>query len=620
MEVIKGIPVSPGAVIGPAFILDFIDERVPYRTVAASDVPREMDRLEGAFTTAVHDLEALRDQTSRELGDEAAKIFGFHIGLLGDATLTDPIRNRVKKDRVTAEYAVAEQFRVLADRFRQLGNEQEVFRQKANDVFDLERRLLAVLVGQSADRLQQLSEPVVVIAHELTPSQAASLNREMVLAVVTDAGGRTSHTSIVARALEIPAVVGCQRVTADINEGEKIIVDGDDGVVVLRPHPEQIEEYEEKRRARTSFKLGLESIAALEAVTQDGARIKLLGNIEFPNEVEHVIRNGGDGVGLYRTEFLYLTTRTEPTEEVQFEAYRTCAEQLGGKPLTIRTLDLGADKFTQEQAIEPERNPNLGCRGIRYTLQNLPRFRTQMRAILRASAHGNVKIMFPLIATMMELRQAKLVLHDVMEELEEENIPFNDRMEVGMMIEVPSAAMMAGTFVREVDFISIGTNDLIQYTLAVDRGNERVANLYSGANPAVLQLVKQVIRAGKRFRIETSICGEIAGEITFTMLLIGFGLRTLSLVPPQIPQVKRLIRSVDIPRCERLARRVGSFDSERQVLSYLREQVREVLPEAFGGRTAEPAPKVRRKSGRRRPGRAPEPAPAAPPASEKRTP
>jgi phosphotransferase system enzyme I (PtsI) len=293
-----------------------------------------------------------------------------------------------------------------------------------------------------------------------------------------------------------------------------------------------------------------------------------------------------EGVGLYRTEFLYLTSPTEPSEEEHFRAYRQAVDLLHGRALTIRTLDLGADKYTQERAEEPERNPFLGLRSIRYSLQNLPMFRTQLRAILRASSYGPIKVMFPLVSTIMELRQAKMILNDVMEECEEVGIPFDRHIPVGMMIEVPSAALMASVFAREVSFFSIGTNDLIQYTLAVDRGNERVANLYTAGSPAVIHLIKNIIRAGKRFNVDTSLCGEIAGEVLYTMLLIGLGLRTLSLVPSQIPQVKQVVRAVDVPTCERLARKVGSFDSERQVLNTLRAELKKVLPEMDGGWSA----------------------------------
>lgn len=585
MEVIKGIPVSPGVVIGRALILDYVDERVPRREVRPEDMERQLARLSTALEDASSDLRDLRDRTARELGPEPAKIFAFHLGLLSDPALLDPVRARIRTEHVTAEFAVADAFRKLAEQFRALGS--EVFRQKANDVLDLDRRVLAKLLGLAESRVHELTEPVIVVAHELTPSQTASLDRAHVLAIATDAGGRTGHTSIVARAMNIPAVVGCQHVSLNINDGDQLIVDGDRGVVVLRPDPDTVKQYERFREEMTSFRIGLREFAQLDSVTTDGTRISLMGNIEFPEEIDALLENGADGVGLYRTEFLFLTMLEEPSEEVQFETYRKCVEMMDGRPIIIRTLDLGADKYTQEQQAEPERNPFLGARGIRYCLQNLNIFKRQLRSILRASAFGQVKIMFPLIATTMELRQARLVLSDVMEELDEDGVEFDRKIPVGMMVEVPSAALMAKVFAREVSFLSIGTNDLIQYTLAVDRGNERVANLYSAANPALLQLIKQTIRAGRHYKVETSLCGEIAGEVTYTMLLIGFGLRTLSLVPSQIPAVKRLIRSVDIKQCERLARRVGSFDSARQVLHYLRERTRSVFPEALGGWNAE---------------------------------
>jgi phosphotransferase system enzyme I (PtsI) len=581
MEVIKGIPVSPGVVIGRAFVLDDAIERVPHRTVSAAEVATQVRRLEEAIRGSLADLESDRDRAAAKLGTEPAKIFEFHLGLLHDRTLIDPIRQRIEKEHVTADYAVSEAFRLLADRFRAMGS--EVFRQKASDVIDLDHRVLGKLLGQSRDRLAKLTEQVILIAHELTPAQAAAIDTRKVRGCATDSGGRTSHSSIVAAALGIPIVVGCQRLTQHVNDGDAIVVDGKAGVVIIRPDRETLEHYERDIQRQQTYAADLRELAALEAVTRDGTRIRLFGNIEFPHEIETVLACGSDGVGLYRTEFLYLTSPTEPTEESHFEAYIRSVQLLQGRPLTIRTLDLGADKYTQERAEEPERNPFLGCRSIRYCLQNLPMFKTQLRAILRASAYGPIKMMFPLITTAMELRQTKMILNDVMEECEEEGIDFDRTIPIGIMIEVPSAALMASVLAREVSFFSIGTNDLIQYTLAVDRGNERVANLYTGASPAVLQLVKAVIRAGKRFGIETSLCGEMASEVTYTMLLIGLGLRNLSLVPSQIPRVKRVIRSVDIGQCERLARKVGSFDSERQVLNCLRDEVRQVLPEPDDG-------------------------------------
>ena len=585
MEVIKGIPVAPGVVIGRAFILEDVLDRVPYHVVPQGEVEHEISRFDQAVDGAIRDLKADRERAAAKLGPEPAKIFEFHLGLLHDRTLIQPIRERIENGRVTAAYAVAEAFRNLADRFRAMGS--EVFRQKSADVMDLDRRVLGKLVGQSRDRLARLTESVVVVAHELTPAQAAALDVSKVVAVVTDAGGRTSHSSIVAAALGIPVVVGCQRVSISVNDGDRIVIDGKTGVVIVRPDPETIAQYEADALRIAGMEAGLREVAEMESVTKDGVHISLMGNIEFAHEVRTLLAHGGEGVGLFRTEFLVLASQTEPTEEDHFRAYKQAVELLNGRPLTIRTLDLGADKYTQARAEEPERNPFLGLRSIRYCLQNLPLFKTQLRAILRASAFGPLKIMFPLVSTLMELRQAKMIFHDVMEECEDEGIKFDPNIPIGIMIEVPSAALMASAFAREVSFFSIGTNDLIQYTLAVDRGNERVANLYTGASPAVVHLVKSVIRAAKRFNVDTSLCGEIAGEAMYTMLLIGLGLRILSLVPSQIPHVKRVVRAVDIPTCERLARKVGSFDSERQVLNTLRAELQKVLPESEGGWSAD---------------------------------
>ncbi len=577
MEVIKGIPVSPGVVIGRAFVLEDAVRFIPHRTVAQEQVGHQRDRFAAAIKQAITELEKDRDRAAAQLGPEPAKIFEFHLGLLSDPTLIEHITSHITRERVTAEYAVSEEFRQLTARFRAM--DSEVFRQKTSDVLDLDRRVLSKLIGESADRLARLTEPVVLVAHEITPTRAASLDQATITGITSDAGGRTSHASIMAAALGIPVVVGCQHVTDHVDDGDLIIVDGRNGLVVIRPDEQTLDQYKQDIERMGTYQLALREAAPLESVTLDGTRIQLMGNIEFPHEIKEIIANHGDGVGLYRSEYLYFVSDHEPTEDDHFQAYKRSIELLDGKPLTIRTLDLGADKQTQQRAEVQERNPFLGLRSIRYCLQNLPIFKTQLRAIMRASALGPVRVMFPLISTTMELRQAKMILNDVMEECQEEGIELDPDIPVGIMVEVPSAALMASTLAREVSFFSIGTNDLIQYTLAVDRGNERVANLYSAGHPAVLHLIRAVVRAARRWNVETSLCGEIAGEVEYTMLLIGMGLRSLSLVPSQIPHVKRVIRSVDIKQCERLARKVGSFDSERHVVNHLREEVRKVLPE-----------------------------------------
>jgi phosphotransferase system enzyme I (PtsI) len=581
MDIIKGIAVSPGIVVGKALLLGAAETHVPRRTITPREVDAEVARFRTAVAAAIADLGELRRTTETQLGAETAKIFSFHEGMLQDRTLLDPIVQAITVERVNAEAALTDQFERLITQFRAF--KSDVFEQKVDDLVDLERRVLGKLMGEEEDRLARLTEPAVIIGHELTPSQAAAVGHGKALAFVTELGGLTGHVSIVFRALGLPAVVGCTRAAVDVQDGDEVIVDGDAGVMIVRP--DETARTEALKRAEASKKLrsALAENATLEAVTADGTRIQLLGNIEFPDEVETVLRNGGDGVGLYRTEFLFLTSEEPPDEEAQYQAYRRTIELLDGRPCTIRTLDLGADKWTQAMLQEPERNPFLGLRSIRYSLQNQPMFKTQLRAILRASAHGPIKIMFPLVSTLMELRQARLILRDVMEELDEEGIAHDRRPRVGIMIEVPSAALMARTFAAEADFFSIGTNDLVQYTLAVDRGNEKVASLYTAASPAVLHLVKNVIRAGRSAGIEASLCGEIAGDPVFTMLLLGMGLRTLSMVPAQIPVVKRVVRSVDIGLCERLARRVGSFDSERQIHTTLRDELRKLDPANFGG-------------------------------------
>ena len=585
MQRIKGIAVSHGIIVGRAFLVGSAEQVVPHRTIDESEVTAQYARLHAALAAAGAEIADLSERTRRELGNEPAKIFEFHAGLLRDKALVAAIERRISGNFVTAEQAVADQFRVLVDQFKRMGN--EVFEQKANDIIDLERRVLGHLMGEEKSRLAQLDAPAVVVAHELTPSQAAAMDRSKVIAIVTDLGGRTGHTSIVARALGLPSVVGCQRCSTEVEDGDEMIVDGNEGIVIVRPDARTLEEYRRKQERSQRSRAAMRELSGLEAVTKDGHRIQLMGNIEFPEEIEAVLANGGDGVGLYRTEFLWLTRKDPPTEQDHMDAYLRAIKLLKGKPLTIRTCDLGADKYTQAQMEEPERNPFLGLRSIRHSLANPAEFKSQLRAILRASAHGPVKTMFPLVSNLMELRQGKLMIADIGEELEDEGVAFDRQMPVGVMIEVPSAALMARTFAAESSFFSIGTNDLVQYTLAVDRGNERVAHLYQAAHPAVVYLAKSVVRAARSAQIDCSLCGEMAGEPLYSMLLLGMGLRTLSMVPDQIPVVKRVIRSVTMEQCERLARRVGSFDSERQVETALRDELRKLDPEVFGHWVAE---------------------------------
>jgi len=585
MKTLHGIPVAPGIAHSAAFVLDQARERIARHDVAVEARDREVEALDRAIDEARVSLEADRAQVEADLGPEPAKIFDVHLVLLRDESLIDPIRVRIREEGVAAAFAASEAFHGLADRFRTMGS--PIFRDKARDILDLERRILDQLLGRTRERLAQVQEPVVLLAHELTPADAASLSREQVVGIVLEAGGRTDHASIVASAIGIPVVVGCGDVLGDVSDGDPIIVDGTDGAVIVLPDDATAQRYRRRKEGLDRFRAAV--APAGETRTSDGTHIDLLGNIEFVRELDGLIEVGGDGVGLYRTEFTYLTSVQEPSEDDLYESYATALRRLGDRPLTLRTLDLGADKYTQALALEPERNPFLGLRSIRYSLQNLPMFRRQLRAILRASPCGNLRVMFPLVTTVGEFRQARMLLDDVADELRDEGHEVADQIPVGMMVEVPSAAIMASTFARVADFFSIGTNDLIQYTVAVDRGNERVASLYTAASPAVLRLVKTVVRAAQRRNVPVSICGECAGDITYTMLLLGLGLRSLSLVPAQIPRVRELIRRVSVDQCERLARRIGSLDSERTILRVLRDELVRVLPEIDGEFGDEPA-------------------------------
>lgn len=579
MEIKKGIGVSPGVVISTAIVLDAENLTIPRRRVDAEQVPDEIERLGKAVAQSVVDLTRLREETSAKHGREIGGIFDFHLGMLRDQALLNQVTAEIKSQQTTAEYAVSVVMRRYANQFLQMSD--RYLSDRVKDIYDIERRILRGLIGGRHEDLGRLSRNVVVIAHDLLPSQTAALDRVHVRGFATDVGGRTSHTAIVARAMGIPAVVGLGNLTAEVNNGDTIIIDGNRGVVIINPDEEQLEEHREFERKLSKFETELQALSDLPAETQDGYVATLQANIEFPEEIPDAIHRGAQGIGLYRTEFLYLSSNNEPTEEDHYKAYAEALRLLEGRPLVIRTLDLGADKYTQERAANPERNPFLGDRSIRMCLHDIPMFKRQLRAIMRASVLGDVRIMFPMISTLMELRQAKMVLHDVMEELEDEGQPFRRDLPIGMMIEVPSAALMANHFAKEVNFFSIGTNDLIQYTLAVDRTNERVAGLYCPGHPAVLALVRDVIRAAARNSIGVSICGEMAGEPLYTLLLVGLGLNSFSMNGPDIPEVKKVIRSTTLEYAKQVARKVMSFDSERQVMHYLREETRKIIPEAF---------------------------------------
>ncbi len=579
MEIKKGIAVSPGISIAKSLLIDSEDYRIPKRLIKPSQRMAEIQRTRNAFRAAANKLTRLQEKNDKIEHSKIKDIFAVHLRYLHDRSLRKKITDLVLSESVTAEYAVSTTLREIASHFAKLPD--AYISERAADIYDIERRLLRQLLGNKREDVEHLTEEVVVIARELSPTQTAGFNRQFVKGLATDAGGRTSHTAIVARSLGIPAVVALEDLTEVTSGADVVIIDGNRGIVIVNPDDETIRQYEKYLHEFVEFEHKLDAIRQKPAVTRDNVKITLLGNIEFPDEAESVLQKGGDGIGLYRTEFLYLNNPSEPTEQDHYKAYAETVKVFEHRPVIIRTMDLGADKYTQSKRFAPEPNPFLGLRSIRFCLRNLVMFKTQLRAILRASVLGDVKIMFPLISSLQESRQAKMVLNDVMEDLAEESIKYNKNTQLGIMIETPSAALTASSLARDVDFFSIGTNDLIQYTLAVDRGNELVSTLYTSGDPAVLRLIRMVIQDAHKARVGLSVCGEMASEPEYIMLLLGMGVRMLSISPPMIPEIKQIIRSVTMEDCNNIARKVLGMNSERQISSYLRNAISKTLPEVF---------------------------------------
>ena len=577
MEILKGIGVSQGIAICSAVVLEAEDLQIQKRFIPQEQSRAEVKRLRQGFLDAIEEVAGLQGAQSDVWDANIKDIFAVHLHFLRDRSLRRKIADLITGQFYTAEYAVSAILRDIAKHFAQA--QDAYISERVNDIYDIEKRLLRHLIGNRQQDLSHLTELTIVVAHDLTPTQTASFDKKFIKGMVIDKGGRTSHTAIVARSLGIPAVVGLGSVMKSVSAGDTLIVDGHHGTVVINPDEETLNEYKISAAKFAEHGHELDGLALLDAVTTDGEEIELMGNIEFPSEMDIIIEKGGGGVGLYRTEFLYLNSGHEPTEEEHYQAYVSVLERAQGRPVTLRTMDLGADKFTKYTHAVEEANPFLGLRSIRYCLQNLDMFKHQIRAVLRASVHGKLKIMFPLITDLMELRQAKWILADVKEDLEEEGIAFDDHIQIGVMIETPAAVLTADHLAKEVDFFSIGTNDLVQYTLAVDRGNENVASLYTPSHPAILQLIQQVVQVANRANIDVSLCGEMASDIEYMPLLLGLGLKTFSLAPPMIPEVKKAIRQFSHKDCQAIARRSLGFDTGKQVINFLREEVRKALGE-----------------------------------------
>lgn len=582
MEIRKGIAVSPGVVIRNAFMFESEGYRIPRHIIKKDEVEGEIHRLEKAIEDSKREIHDLEQKVSENLSSEIGSIFGTHRMVLQDVRLKNEIIDKIKRANFTPEFAVSLALRVYIRKFQDIHD--SYLAERVSDIFDIERRLLKNLLGEKREELKNLAEEVILVAHDLTPSQTASLDTEKVKGFATDAGGRTSHTAIVARALGIPAVVGLGTITADVFGGDTVIVDGNSGVVIVRPDDETLAAYQTRVKTIHVFEERLATELRDQPSTMgDGKHISIFGNIEFPKEVNINVRYGAEGIGLYRTEFLYLGAPKPPTEEEHLEAYATVVQELQDKPVIIRTLDLGADKFDYLDN-RKEGNPFLGCRSIRYCFENPSIFKIQLRAILRVSAQGNVKILFPLISSLQELQRAKQMVWETMEELEKENVSFNKNIEMGVMLEVPSAVIIADLLAKECDFFSIGTNDLIQYSLAVDRNNERVAYLYCPVHPAILRLLKVAIKAAADNNIPIGICGQMGSEIEYTAPLIGMGLTEFSVAPATIiPEIKKIVRSITFEKAKEIAETACQFEDPEKTMAYLRKIAIDILPEVFDG-------------------------------------
>ncbi len=561
----EGVGVSPGMACGKIHVVrDDLDDVVRYR-IAPSQIPDEIGRFETALIQTRMQILEMQQRIAESIGAKDAAIFDAHLLVVEDRTLIDEVLRKLETDLCNVEWV----FQEVATRYAETLNkiDDPYLRERALDIQDVTKRVIRNLQGKAPKTFLALSEQHILVAHNLTPSDTASINRANVLGVATDLGSRTSHAAILARSLNIPAVVGLHDITTKLETGQHVLVDGSDGLLIVDPAPETIAHYAEIESRRAKVTARLKELRTTRSTTRDGRHIVLSANIELPEDVGAVAANGAEGIGLYRTEFLYLNRSTLPTEQEQFETYRKVAERVRPDPLIIRTFDLGGDKLAPGTVdIADELNPFLGWRAIRLCLENVDIFKTQLRAILRASAAGNIKIMFPMISGLDELRRAKAVLAECREELRRSGVPLAEKIDVGAMIEIPSAAICADVLAPEVDFFSIGTNDLIQYALAVDRVNEKLAHLYEPTHPAVLRLLKMIAEAAHANNIWVGVCGEMAGDVALIPLLLGLGMDELSAGATLVPRVKRAVQSLTIPECRELVAETLKLNTASEIL------------------------------------------------------
>ena len=576
----RGIPVSAGVCRGKILVLGRNRPSINKRVLTDAELPEEVSRLERALIQTRQQLLEVQRKVSQGMGSQEGSIFDAHLLVLEDRTLLDEIVRVIQESKVNAEYA----FHTVAERYAATlaAIDDDYLRERATDMRDVTSRVLNNLLGLEAEiDLRHLKEPCIIISHDLTPSNTAQLDKRHVLGFATDVGSKTSHTAIMARSLRIPAVVGLKSLSEELETGQYALLDGFNGVIVVNPTDQTFFEYGQIERKQVTLQEKLRDIVLKPAVTLDGHRVLLSANIEQAADTESVKAYGAEGVGLFRTEYLFINQDHLPNEESQYQAYRSVAMALKPMPVVIRTLDLGGDKFLAHMHIPTEMNPSLGWRAIRFCLQERDIFREQLRAILRASAEGNIKIMYPMISGLDELNQANALVEEYKAELRLENIPFDEKLEIGTMIETPSAVIVAESLARRCNFFSIGTNDLIQYSLAVDRMNEKIAHLYEPTHPAIVRLIKNTVDAAHHQKIRVSICGEMASDPVLASLLLGLGVDEFSAAPPLIPPVKFLIRRLKLSEAKDLAQYALGCESASEILARCQDLARQIAPSLF---------------------------------------
>lgn len=570
MTRLTGIAASDGIAIAKAY--RFVQPDLSFAKTTVHDIEAEQKRLAAALAKAEQELIVIREQTLEKFSAEEAAIFEAHLLVVHDPELIGPINQKIADEAVNAEYALHEVTSMFVALFE--GMDDEYMSARASDIKDVTNRILAHLLGVHIPNPSNINEQVIIVANDLTPSETAQLDRNYVLGFITDIGGRTSHSAIMARSLEIPAVVGAGVATTTIQDGDTIIVDGLTGQVLVNPSADVIADYQEKAQKYRVQQAEWSTLVNEQTVSKDGVHVELAANIGSPNDLDGVLRHGAEGIGLYRTEFLYMGRENLPSEEEQFTAYKTVLEGMKGKPVVIRTLDIGGDKHLPYLPLQEEMNPFLGHRAIRLCLDQQELFRTQLRALLRASVYGNLKIMFPMIATIQEFRAAKAILLEEKEKLIAGGIAVGSSIEVGMMVEIPSTAVMADIFAKEVDFFSIGTNDLIQYTMAADRMNEKVSYLYQPYNPAILRLIQMVIKAAHQEQKWVGMCGEMAGDEHAVPLLLGLGLDEFSMSATSILKTRALLKQLSVPEMQTLATEALQLATAEEVLEKVKQAVK----------------------------------------------